>query len=324
MASQAKPRTWPDAPLFEPEQGLVVREPPGVGAGYWAGAPGVCQDGDEFYLVYRLRRPRGVNPDRGAEVRIARSRDGLEFADIWQGTKDQLGSTSIERCALVHREEGPWILYVSYVDPADGRWRIDQVSARRPDAFDLRQARPALTAAAIGAEGVKDPFVFWIGGRAHMIVSYAVAARAASAGELHGTADAYNTGLIRSATGLATSPDGIQWTWSGPLLEPPATGWDCYCTRIGCLWREPPVWLALYDGSANVSENYEERCGLAWSTDLRSFHRASRDGPILVSRHASQSLRYVDVLDLPDGRYFYYEMARADDGHDLRVLRVEH
>lgn len=322
MAGHANPRSWPHSLLFQPEHGQIVREPPGGGAGYWAGAPGAWYERGEFYLVYRLRRPRGVDPDRGAEVRIARSRDGLAFEDLWRGTKGELGSTSIERCALVHRDGRPWVLYVSYVDPADGRWRIDQVEANRPDAFDLRQARPALTAAHIGAEGVKDPFVFWVEGRAHMIVSYAIAARAVPAGALHGTADAYNTGLIRSATGLATSHDGLQWTWTGPLLEPPAQGWDRYCTRIGCLWNEPPVWLALYDGSADVSENYEERCGLAWSTDLRTFHRASQEGPIVVSPQGSGSLRYVDVLALADARYFYYEMARADGSHDLRVLRV--
>ena len=43
---------------------------------------------------------------------------------------------------------------------------------------------------------------------------------------LHATADAYNTGLIRSATGLATSDDGLYWQWEGPILTPRDHGWD--------------------------------------------------------------------------------------------------
>jgi hypothetical protein len=280
-----------------------------------------AEQGD-FYLVYRLRRPRGVHPDRGAEVRIARSRDGLAFDDIWSATKDQLHTTSIERCALARGRDGRWRLYVSYVDPADQRWRIDVTEADRPDAFDLTAVRSVLTAADIAAEGVKDPFVFRVAGLDHMIVSYATADRSATAQELHGTADAYNTGLIRSATGLATSADGRHWHWEGALLSPSPGGWDSYCARIGCLWYEPPVWLALYDGSADVRENYEERCGLAYSCDLHRFERVTRAGPLLVPPHGTGALRYFDVLALPHARFLYFEMARPDGSHDLRGLRL--
>ena len=67
----------------------LVREPAGIGQGYWAGAPGVFYARDEkaFYLTYRLRRPRGVAPDRGGEARIARSVDLRHFEDIWSTTK---------------------------------------------------------------------------------------------------------------------------------------------------------------------------------------------------------------------------------------------
>jgi hypothetical protein len=81
------------------------------------------------------------------------------------------------------------------------------------------------------------------------------------------------------------------------------------------------VWLALYDGSADVKENYEERCGLAYSHDLRIFHRVTLDGPLFKLQQASGAIRYFDVLDLPDARFFYYEMARPDGSHELRVYR---
>ena len=78
------------APLFDPEQGAVVLEPEAPGGGYWVGAPSVLWDEDErcWWLTYRRRRPRGVNPDgrgeRGYTGRVARSDDGLRFADVWE------------------------------------------------------------------------------------------------------------------------------------------------------------------------------------------------------------------------------------------------
>ena len=322
---ERNPRHWAPFPRFDPASGTVIRQPPGRGPGYWAGAPAVRYDAqlDTFHMVYRLRRPRGVQPDRGAEIRIAASPDGIAFEDIWSGAKGQLKTTSIERCALVHRPGGNWRLYISYVDPVDGRWQISLVEAEEPHRLDLEAARPVLTAAGIGAEGVKDPFVFQIAGLDHMIVSYATSNPTASPEKLHGTQDVYATGLIRSATGLATSANGITWRWEGPILSPEAGQWDAYAARISTLWYRSPVWLALYDGSASVEENYEERCGLAYSLDLRSFHRVTRNGPLFRPPSVPGAIRYFDAVSLPEATYFYYEMAQPDGSHDLRVCRVE-
>ncbi|OHB83305.1 MAG: hypothetical protein A2V98_09575 [Planctomycetes bacterium RBG_16_64_12] len=322
--SENDPRHWGQWLSFNPAKGTVVREPPGEGPGYWAGAPGVTYHRklERFYMVYRLRRPRGLEPDRGAEIRIAYSRDGVTFQDVWSGTKDQLGTSSIERCALMHLPDGGWRLYPSYVDPADGRWMIGLVEADAPDAFDLSKTRPVLTAAHIATEGVKDPFIFYVAGLYHMVVSHATVATPATPEELHGTHDAYNTGLILSASGLATSTDGVAWRWEGEILRPNQGAWDGYASRISTLWYRAPVWHALYDGSANVSENYEERCGLAYSFDLRSFHRVTRAGPLFQSPETPGALRYFDVLTLPDVTCFYYEIARPDGSHELRVYRA--
>ena len=276
---------------------------------------------ETFFLVYRLRRPRGVHPDRGAEIRIASSRDGIQFEDIWSGHKDSLGSTSIERCALTRMPDGHWDLFISFVDPADGRWRIDLVEADAPGEFDLRNNHPVLTAADLSVEGVKDPFVFQVAGLYHMVVSFATAETDSSATQMHAAHDAYNTGLIKSRTGLATSDDGRIWQWEGEIFGPSEVGWDKYCTRIGTLWYQNGLWLALYDGSADVSQNYEERCGLAYSFDLRKFHRVTRHKPLVHQPNASGALRYFDVLRFVDHTYLYFETARADGGHDLRVLR---
>ena len=194
---------------------------------------------------------------------------------------------------------GAYCFIVSFVDSADNRWRIDVLEADSPAQFDPASRRPVLTAADIHAEGVKDPYVINVGGLWHMIASYALSpvlvddpAREA----MHATADVYNTGIAKSSTGLAVSADGRNWEWQGDVFAPRERGWDSYCSRISSLVRVGQQWLAFYDGSADVSQNYEEQSGLALSADLRNFVRLSVNGPVVQSRGGSRSVRYVDVV----------------------------
>jgi hypothetical protein len=318
------PQYWVFPGLFDPGATSIIRSPEREEPGYWVGAPGAFYDVEtgDYYLLYRIRRPRGVNPDRGAEVHLARSRDGLQFETIWTCNKDQLETASIERNAVRRLDNGQFALYLSFVDPADGRWRIDVCTSDRIDRFDVTRRTTVFTSADLGIEGVKDPVVFRVAGQWQMIVSFATAAQSATQHQLHSSLDAYNTGLIRSATGLAVSDDGIEWQWIGEIFGPAKTGWDSYCARIGTIFRRDGVWLALYDGSASVKENYEERLGVAYSFDLRTFHRVTRSSPWMNTPHGRGALRYFDVLDFPDRQLIYFEMARADGSHDLRVHHV--
>jgi len=308
-------------PLFDPSEGQVVREAPGSGPGYWAGAPSARFDDESgrFYLYYRLRKPRELG--RGYECRIAESADGLTFADVWSARKEQFDTSSVERSCIFKTPEGPWRLYVSYVDPADNRWRIDVIESESPAGFDPGARRKVLTGPDVGLEGVKDPYVLLVGRIYFMIVSYAAPTpegRAATREELHGTADAYNTGLVKSYTGLATSGDGLSFKWQGNILDV-GEGWDAYESRITCVVYSPPVFNAFYDGISKVEENYEERTGLAVSFDLRRFEKITLDGPALASPHASGSLRYMDAVPMGDRILYYYEIARPDGAHDLMV-----
>ena len=310
--------------LFDYHASHVVREPLGAGNGWWAGAPGAFHDPTDgaTYLTYRYRRPRGIAPDRGGETRIARSTDGVAFDDIAALTKDALDSPSIERCAIHRAPDGAWLHYISYVDGTDGRWRTDLIEAPAPDAFDPAARQPIFTAdIEPGIEGVKDPWVLRIGPVWTMLLSYARAPHAdATDADKHGTADIYNTGLTLSCSALATSLDGRQWTWHGDILHPTRTGaWDSYAARLGAALPHGQGWLGFYDGSADVSENYEERTGLAISGDLVSWHVLTPDGPALVSPHATGGLRYLDCITDGARWLIYYEAARADGSHDLRV-----
>lgn len=313
----------PAAVPFGPEQGTTIREPDSGASGNWAGAPAIYRDPDsgEFYLSYRRRRARGAEHDRGYACYLARSRDGVHFEDIWSLAKEELGSPSMERFCL-RRAGGTWLLYISYVDPADNRWRIDVLSAGRPDAFTPGHRRPVLTAASTGTEGVKDPYVLQVGPAWLMYASYAAPApfSAEQRAAAHATADIYNTGATTFPTGLATSLNGTDFHWQGEVL-PVGSGWDRYQARITSIIRAGHGWIGHYDGAADVSENYEERCGLALSLDLTTWLRLTPGGPALTSASTTGSLRYVDAVAAGDTTYFYYEQARPDGSHELRVTQ---
>ena len=82
---------------FDPADAVLIEAPPGRAVGHWAGAPGAWSEPDAVYLVYRLRWPR---PRRGGELRIARG-DGERFQTIWSAKREDFGSQSIERCAIL-------------------------------------------------------------------------------------------------------------------------------------------------------------------------------------------------------------------------------
>ena len=122
-------------PLFAPETGTTIIEPAGNESGFWAGACNVLYDDEtgKFYLYYRVRKP---HPIRGGQCTIAESDDGVSFRTIWEATREEFDSPSIEKSSILKTSEGNWRLYISYVDSSDNRWRVDVMSADRPDAFD--------------------------------------------------------------------------------------------------------------------------------------------------------------------------------------------
>ena len=299
---------------FDPAAGVVIEEPPGASAGHWAGAPGAFCDRDSVYLAYRLRWPR---PRRGGELRIARG-DGERFETVWRATRDDFASPSIERCAIL-RDGRTWRLYVSYVDGVDGRWRIDVIEAGSPDSFDPAARRPALDADMANALAVKDPWIRRVGDRWWMFVSYGE--RPGGNRQLHGSGDALSTGAVKSETGLATSADGLRWKWEGRVLAGAAKGWDKSTARLTTAFRVGDEWLGLYDGSADISENYEERCGMARSADLRTWERLG-SAPAIGAAGGPGTVRYVESVVSGKRLLFFFERTRTDGAHELCTSSV--
>lgn len=121
----------------------------------------------------------------------------------------------------------------------------------------------------------------------------------------HASGDVFGTGTVRSATGIAYSPDGETWQWGGPVMEPSGEGWDAYETRITCLMAPD---LALYDGIARAGDNYRERTGLARRDGGGAWHSLTRARPLLAARYTAF-----------DGEWFFWEHELRDGSHDLRM-----
>ncbi len=305
------------------ENGITIRNPLGNEKGYWIGCPGFFHDAESgaAYLTYRIRRPRGVAPDRGGEVRVAKSTDLTNFEDIWSMQKDQLDSASIERSHLVKGKDGAWRYFTSFVDSTDGRWKTTVIKTDAPENLDVANMKDVFKASDLDLEGVKDPWVMEVDGVYHMFLSIALPVENTSS-ESHETLDIYNTGQCVSATGLATSTDLDNWEWKGVVLKPEAEGWDKYCRRINSVYKRDGKYYAFYDGSASHLENYEERNGVAVSDDLINWTSLTPDGPNITSPHASGSLRYSDVQDVNGEVFFFYEWARADEAHEMRLIKT--
>ncbi len=316
-------KEWAKLPLFDPLDGTTIVEPPSSGVGNWAGAPNAWLDetGD-FWLIYRLRKP---HPYRGYLLRIARSSDGVNFSVVWEMTKEQIGTESVERGALVRIDKNLWRFFLSFVDPQDRRWRIDAMDAPSPEQFDPMKRRKILTAADAGVEGVKDPVIYPIAGLWLMFVSFSPTPPQVTENlkrRMHETGDAFATGLSRSATGLAISDDAEVWEWQGEIFSNRPGEWDGYAGRICSIVYQQPLFIAFYDGSKTVDENYEEKTGVAISFDLRNWERVSRKKPSLTSPYGTGSLRYLAVVPVGSKWFCYYEFCRPDKSHELRLNRV--
>ena len=313
----------PDLPDFQPADSVVIRTPERAEPGYWAGCPSVLVDGDRTWLTYRERRPRGVAPERGWRCAIAVSRDGERFEDVWEVHKDELETPSMERFDLVRAGDG-FELLLSFVDPRDGRWRIDAVTAERPDRFDVSARRTVLSAATTGTEGVKDPVVVEVDGSQVLFASMAATGVGVDAGA-HATQDIYMTGATTHPTGFAVREGGA-FRWRGETLSVGAPGrWDGYQARLGTVFRgaDPEAaWIGLYDGSAGADENYEERLGVATSTDGLIWQRETTAEPWRTGPGPTGSIRYADVVVRDGAWWLYHEVTRPDGAHELRLARI--
>jgi hypothetical protein len=267
---------------------------PVAGFGSWAGAPSAALDTDlTFVIAYRVRSPQ----KRGAEVVLARSDDGERFETVARIDKSQFGAESLERPALLRTSERRWRLYVSCATPGSKHWWIAVLEADAPGCLTRREARVAF--AGDERTGVKDPVIHQgPGGWRAWICVHPL--------EEKGDED-------RMSTAYATSDDGLQWRWHGVVFAGRPGMWDARGARVTSVLSDG---RASYDGRPSKEENFSERTGLAqWDEDSRRMVALGM-GPV-------SSVRYLDVVALPQGGYrLFYEAPLPDGSHELRTELV--
>jgi hypothetical protein len=296
-----------DVLIPRPGDAVTAVQPPGHGAGFWAGGPSAVPADGGVYLAYRLRRPVGAG--RGYAVAIAFASDGVHFGEpLTVITKEQVGTESLERPALVRLPGGGWRLYLSCATTGTKHWRVESVDAADPAAFDVG-TRVVVLPGDPGKRAVKDPVIVRHEGRWHLWAT------------IHPLVDPNETDQM--TTEYATSMDGLDWAWQGTALSGRPGAWDSRGTRVTAVrlggTGGHPV-TAYYDGRASAAENYEERTGVAFGADPAALIAAPGPGggPAASSPHGAGALRYLDLADLPGGQTrLYYELAQPDGSHAL-------
>jgi len=315
-------------PLFDPLDGAVIVEPPGNGEGYWAGGPSAIYNDSsgEFYLSYRLRnqlRDFG-RAGRGGETVVAVSSDGQSFERVWSASKDAFEALSIEKSSIILTADGRYRLYVSYSSRHDFRWRIDMMEADNPANFDPDSRIPILSTENTSTEGVKDPVIFIVGGLWHLFANMAPIQENADWAKLdrmHREGNAFVSGEITCPSGLAVSPDGVNFDWIGEVLSC-GTSWDRYMARLSAIVYTPPFFTAIYDGRPNSGASYNDNPSFAISSDLRTFRKVDHGRGLLRSPYGRGTLRYMEALRVGNNIHYFYEMDRADLAHELRTIVV--
>ncbi len=267
---------------------------PGRGPQHWAGASSAALDeGGSFVVVYRTR----VTADDHAATVVARSEDGVTLSTVVTLDKDRFGAMSMERPAIVRRDDGRWHLYVCSATPGSKHWWIDLLVADDPAGFADSDPEPVFPGD--DRVGVKDPVVRLWDGRWHAWIC------------CHPLDEPDEED--RMTTAYATSDDGVAWQWHGTALAPRPGRWDARGARVTTVLRNGQ---ASYDGRATKDENWFERTGLARTAGDLGDLVAANDAPV-------SHVRYLDVLPLPTGGYrLWYEAPLPDESHELRTELV--
>ncbi|WP_432510450.1 hypothetical protein [Kineococcus sp. SYSU DK001] len=273
-----------------PSDSSVLVPAPTTGPQRWAGAPCAALDHDGS-LVLAHRERAGTDA-----LVLSRSDDGgATVREVARFGPDVAGAAMLERPALVRVEDG-WRLLVGFATPGGPHWWIGALHAPTLEGLPRAAVEPVVPGDRSTA--AKDPVVRrGADGTWRMWVC------------LHDLSEPGQEDRMSSA--LCTSPDGLTWSAPRTVLAPRPGAWDARGARVTAVVDVGGRELLAYDGRASAAENWFERTGWAHGDGRRV-----PDAPVT-------DVRYLDVLDLPDGRRRLFFEARTPTGdHELRTALV--
>ncbi|MBM3882206.1 MAG: hypothetical protein FJ387_21220 [Verrucomicrobia bacterium] len=292
----------------------VVVAPDRDEAEWWAGAPSVVlEETGTFWLAARMRSPERPKGQRGYELRLFRSDDGVRFTKVHSLRREQVPLPGFERPALLHDPvTGRFKLYAC--GPLKEDWCIFKFAdADRPDQFDPRTARPVIEGRPLDREGVpfptgyKDPVILHAEGVYHCFV----------------------IGVFRlERLYHFTSRDGEVWEPVGDrarsLLD--LAGWHSFFVRPASVVPLGVGYLFVYEGSdlSWPDPVYNIATGLGFTFDLHHITDLTPDAPLLVSPTPGRLhvWRYSHWLWVNDQLWVYAEVEKPNGAHEIRLFRL--
>jgi hypothetical protein len=300
----------------------VVAVPDRAEPEWWAGAPSIERDdAGNFWMAARMRTADAPLGERGYELRIYRSADGVKFTPVRSISRQDVKLPGFERPALRRdprsgkfklyacgRLHGPWCIF-KFAD-ADSPDKFDPTSAKaviEPRAQELIDAdktvgtydRPAFV-----PDGYKDPVINFFGGHFHC----------------------YVIGTTRAVerTYHFTSADGETWEPVGSLSQSvmDLAGWHDFAIRPASILPLGAGYLFVYEGSDTrwTDPIYNISTGLGFTFDLNRVVDLTPRAPLLRSLTPGrlETWRYSEWLWVGDELWVYAEVENKDSTHEIR------
>lgn len=291
-------------------------------AEWWAGAPSLARDeAGNFWMAVRMRTSERPLGQRGYEIRIFRSPDGVDFQHVHSIRREDVPLPGFERpCLRRDPETGLFRLYAC--GRLNGPWSIFKFDdAPSPDQFDPSTAvaviepveqpevdpgktvgtyqRPAPT-----PEGYKDAVINYFDGVWHC----------------------HTIGVTRNVerTFHFTSDDGVTWRPVGSRAQSvmDLADWHDFAIRPASIVPMNVGYLYVYEGSDTRWNDpvYNIVTGLGFTFDLHEIHDLTPRAPLVVSPTPGRlkTWRYSEWLWVDDEIWVYAEVERHDSAHEVR------
>lgn len=294
----------------------VVLKPDKNEPEYWAGAPSVVRDDDGiFWMAARMRSPEHPRGLRGYEIRILKSKDGINFEKYHSIYRETIPIPGFERPALLIDPKtkkfklyacGPW---------KSGPWSIikfdDVVDLKE---IDPKSAHPVIVAPRkkyerdVSVEEYKDPIIFYAEGKYHC----------------------YVIGYIRRNERLFhfTSHDGENWVPVGDVNQPimDLNGWHNFFVRPASVLPLGIGYLFVYEGSSTkwFDPVYNIGTGFGFTFDLHNISDLTVDSPLLLSTTPGKfhTYRYSYWMWVDGEIWVYAEVTNENESHEIRLTRL--